>query len=233
MTSAENQVTKPVLDHGFVRLVDSMGNDLSVVRAARVSYDADWRSGEDAGKDERLINYLYKNKHTSPFEAVVFTFEVKAPIFIFRQWHRHRTWSFNEISARYCELDEGFYTPALEQITTQSESNKQMRTKEQHPDAAVLQAQISRSFDEAHKSYKWLIEQGCPRELARSVLPVGAYSRMFATVDLHNLLHFLRLRSHSHSQWEIQQYAKAIESLIEPIVPYTMKAYRASLESEA
>src|SRR5687768_15107954 len=124
-----------VLDHGFIRLVDSMGSDLSVVRSARVSYDAEWRTGEDEGKDAKLINYLMKNRHTSPFESVTFTFEVKAPIFVFRQWHRHRTWSFNEVSARYSELPEEFYVPAVEQITTQSTSNKQMRTDEQHPAA--------------------------------------------------------------------------------------------------
>lgn len=105
---------KNVLDHGFVRLTDSMGSDLSVVRAARVSYDADWRAGDDTGSDARLIRYLWRNAHTSPFESVTFTFEVKAPIFVFRQWHRHRTWSFNEVSARYAELPSDFYTPAPE-----------------------------------------------------------------------------------------------------------------------
>lgn len=219
----------PVLKDGFVRLVDHMGSDLSIVRAARVSYDADWRSGDDAGKDEKLINYLYKNKHTSPFESVVFTFEVKAPMFVLRQWHRHRTWSFNEISARYCELDEGYYVPDVEQITTQSSSNKQMRSKDQHPLAMEIRREIANTNENAYSSYKALIESGCPRELARSVLPVGAFSRMFATVDLHNLLHFLRLRSHEHAQWEIQEYARALEQLIEPIVPHTIKAYRASL----
>jgi thymidylate synthase (FAD) len=93
-----------VLDHGFVRLVDYMGSDLSIVRAARVSYDAAWRAGEDAGSDARLIHYLWKHRHTTPFEAVEFQFEVKAPIFVLRQWHRHRVWSFNELSARYREL---------------------------------------------------------------------------------------------------------------------------------
>src|ERR1035437_2197259 len=126
---------RKVLDHGHVRLVESMGSDLSIVRNARVSYDAEWRAGDDDGKDAKLLNYLLKNKHTSPFESCVFTFDVKAPIFVFRQWHRHRTWSFNEISARYSELPEEFYVPELEQITTQSETNKQMRTEVQHPQA--------------------------------------------------------------------------------------------------
>ena len=215
-----------VLDHGYVRLIDHMGNDLSVVRSARVSYDAEWRAGDDEGKDTKLLNYLVKNHHTSPFESCVFTFEVKAPIFVFRQWHRHRTWSFNEISARYAELPEEFYVPAVEQITTQAASNKQMRTDEQHPDAVGLQLLINTTSKQAFKTYKVLIANGAPRELARSVLPVGTYSHMFATVDLHNLMGFLRLRLHSHSQYEIRVYAEAMLKLIEPIVPISVAAFR-------
>ena len=116
-----------VLDHGFVRLVDSMGSDISVSRAARVSYDAAWRAGEDQGSDAKLIRYLWKNHHTTPFEAVSFTFEIKAPIFVFRQWHRHRTWSYNELSARYRELPEEFYLPDPAMIGQQSASSKQAR----------------------------------------------------------------------------------------------------------
>jgi thymidylate synthase (FAD) len=215
-----------VLDHGLVRLVEHMGSDLSIVRNARVSYDAEWRAGEDEGKDAKLLNYLVKNKHTSPFESCVFTFEVKAPIFVLRQWHRHRTWSFNEISARYAELPEEFYVPELAQITTQSASNKQMRTDEIHPDAATMQIHIRNASFAAFQVYKKLIEHGCPRELARSVLPVGTYSHMFATVDLHNLMHFLKLRLHSHSQYEIRVYAQAMLELIEPIVPHSVAAFK-------
>ena len=116
-----------VLEHGFVRLVDFMGSDVAVSRAARVSYDAAWRAGEDEGSDAKLIRYLWKNHHTTPFEAVSFTFEVKAPIFVFRQWHRHRTWSFHELSARYRELPEEFYLPTPEMIGQQSASSKQAR----------------------------------------------------------------------------------------------------------
>lgn len=221
-----------VLDHGFVRLVDYMGDDLAIVRAARVSHNADWRAGDDEGKDERLIRYLLKNKHTSPFESVVFTFEVKAPIFIFRQWHRHRMWSYNEISARYTELDEGFYVPKKEHITTQSANNKQQRTTEQHPCAHMFAVMMAAQAQDCFRTYKKLLEDGCPRELARSVLPVSSYSRMFATVDLHNLMHFLRLRLHSHAQYEIQVYARAIVELIEPVVPVTMAAFNESLTGE-
>lgn len=210
---------------GFVRLIDHMGNDLSIVRSARVSYDADWRTGEDEGKDEKLINYLWKNKHTSPFEAVSFTFEVKAPIMVFRQWHRHRTWSYNEISARYTELDEGFYLPDYKQITTQSTDNKQMRTTTQHPKAFNYQLEIKHACDSAFRIYKHMLAGGVPRELARGVLPVFTYSRMFATVDLHNLFHFIRLRDHDHAQYEVRVYAKAMKDLIQPIVPFAVKAF--------
>jgi thymidylate synthase (FAD) len=217
-----------VLDKGFVRLVDSMGSDLSIVRAARVSYDADWRD-QELQNDVKLINYLMKNKHTSPFEAVTFTFEVKAPIFIFRQWHRHRTWSFNEISARYTELDEGFYVPNLDHITTQAKDNKQARTNEPHKEASQIKRIIQGHCDDSFLNYKALLDMGCPRELARSVLPVAAYSRMFATVDLHNLFHFLRLRLHPHAQYEIRVYAQAIMALIRPIVPVAVAAFEETL----
>lgn len=217
---------KDVLDHGFVRLVDSMGSDLSIARAARVSYDAAWRAGEDKGSDARLINYLWKNKHTSPFEAVQFTFEVKAPIFVLRQWHRHRTWSYNEISARYAQLPEEYYVPELSQITTQSTDNKQMRTNEQHPQAKDIQQFIQYMNHLSHKEYKTLIELGCPRELARSVLPVGTYSHMFASVNLANLLRFIDLRLHDHAQYEIRVYAEAMLELIEEVVPAAVKAWR-------
>lgn len=219
-----------VLDYGFVRLVDAMGSDLSIVRAARVSYNADWRTGEDEGKDEKLIGYLMKNRHTSPFEAVAFTFEIKAPIFVFRQWHRHRTWSYNEVSARYTELDEGFYTPKPESLGVQSKDSKQARDIS----AALPDAQASCELIEAHcrsafQNYKLLLRNGVPRELARSVLPVAAYSRMFATVDLHNLLGFLRLRLNPHAQYEIKVYAQALREIVGSIVPCAMRAFDESM----
>lgn len=214
-----------VLDHGFVRLIDHMGNDLSIARNARVSYDAAWRAGEDQGSDERLINYLYKNGHNTPFESVTFTFEVKAPIFVFRQWHRHRTQSFNEISARYRALPNEFYIPAVEQITTQSDDNKQMRTDEVNEHAHFIRDLMKVQNASAFDVYNDLLEKGCPRELARSVLPVGTYSHMFATMNLHNLFRFLSERLHHHAQYEIRVYAEAMLELIEPIVPVATKAF--------
>jgi thymidylate synthase (FAD) len=215
-----------LLDHGFVRLVDHMGSDLSIVRNARVSYDAEWRAGEDEGSDARLINYLYNHGHNTPFEAVTLTFDVKAPIFVFRQWHRHRTQSYNELSARYRELPEEFYIPEASQITTQSTDNKQMRTDEVHPQAGEFQQMMMDSNCEAFRKYKYMIANGCPRELARSVLPVSTYSHMFATVNLNNLFKFLGERLHPHAQYEIRVYAEAMLKLIEPVAPVAVAAFK-------
>lgn len=215
-----------VLNHGLVRLVDHMGSDLSIVRSARVSYDAEWRAGEDEGKDAKLIDYLVRNHHTSPLECVSFTFEVKAPLFVIAQWHRHRTWKYNQVSARYSELPEEYYVPEIDQITTQSASNKQMRTDQVHEDAVAIQGLINTQCFEAFQTYKTLLANGTPRELARGVLPTNTFSHMFATVDLHNLAHFLKLRLHPHSQYEIRVYAEAMLELIEPLVPVTVAALR-------
>ena len=216
-----------VLDHGFVRLVDSMGSDLSVARAARVSYDAAWRAGEDAGSDKRLINYLWRNAHTTPFEAVTFTFEVKAPIFVFRQWHRHRTWSFNELSARYRELPEEFYVPKPEHIGVQSKDNKQGRDLSTERDMLVP-SMIDHSCRAAFEAYRSLLDQDVPREIARSVLPVATYSHMFATVDLLNLFKFLTLRCDAHAQHEIRVYADAMLELARGVVPVSVSAWEST-----
>lgn len=231
-----------VLDHGFVRLVDNMGDDLSIVRNARVSYDAEWRAGEDSGSDNRLINYLYKNGHNTPFEAVTFTFDVKAPIFVFRQWHRHRTQSFNELSARYRELPEEFYVPEPWLIGRQNSDNKQMRdimTQDEYLALPDVDRESIRSawfyMQKANKAsftaYKQMVADGIPRELARSVLPVATYSHMFATMNLHNLFRFLAERLHSHAQYEIRVYAEAILELIEPIAPVAVAAFKNKLGS--
>lgn len=214
-----------LLNHGMIRLVDSMGSDLSIVRNARVSYDAEWRAGEDQGSDARLINYLYTNGHNTPFESVTFTFEIKAPIFVFRQWHRHRTQSYNELSARYKELPEEYYIPELSQITMQHTDNKQMRTTEQHPKAGNIASIMDMHNASAFELYHDLLVEGCPRELARSILPVGTYSHMFATMNLNNLFKFLAERCHVHAQYEIRVYAYAILELIKPIVPVAVNAF--------
>lgn len=232
MSESKNDAIK-VLDHGFVRLVDHMGGDVSVARAARVSYDAAWRAGEDQGSDAKLIRYLWANKHSTPFEAVTFTFEVKAPIFVVRQWHRHRTWSYNEVSARYKELPEEFYAPSLKSIGVQSASNKQCRDISQSDGKESGYRRIERQAYKngcvkAFELYQSLLEDGWPRELARGVLPVATYTHMFATVNLLNLLKFMTLRIHPHAQYEIRVYAEAMRELIRPIVPVCLEAWEST-----
>ena len=222
-----------LLDHGIVRLVEHMGSDLSIARNARVSYDAAWRAGEDEGSDTRLINYLWKNGHTSPFEAVSLTFEIKAPIFVFRQWHRHRIgWSYNELSARYRELPEEFYVPTAVNVGIQSKDNKQARvtdmsmTAEELHERQVACDMIWMCASSSFKMYRELLKRGVPRELARSVLPVAVYSHMFATCNLHSLFKFCVLRLHSHAQYEIRVYAEAMLKLAEAVCPVAVKAFK-------
>lgn len=238
-----------VLDHGFVRLVSYMqaaemrfdrdagasthgwSGDLEIVRNARVSYNADWRPGDpaslepDHGRDEKLVHYLHRHRHTTPFEAMAFTFEVQAPIFVFRQWHRHRTWTYNEVSARYTELPELYYVPDITQLREQSQKNKQGRGAEL-PEASTARFSMESHFKEGFRRYHELLDMGMARELARLVLPLSTYSRMFASVDLHNLFHFLELRLDEHAQYEIRVYAEALLKLIEPIVPVAVAAFR-------
>ncbi len=223
----------PVLDHGYVRLVDRMGGDISIARAARVSYDAAWRAGENEGSDAKLIRYLWKNQHTTPFEAVTFSFEVKAPIFVLRQWHRHRTWSYNELSARYRELPEEAYVPAPTLIGLQSASTKQARDLVETSSEMLAQRQaqvasLRSSHAAAFVTYRNLLAAGWPREIARSALPVATYSHMFATVNLLNLLRFLTLRCDAHAQYEIRVYANAMRELARVVAPVAVGAWEES-----
>ncbi len=215
-----------VLNGGFVRLVESMGGDLSIVRAARVSFQAAWRAGKDENSDAKLIRSLMQRGHTSPFEAVQLKFDVRAPIFVFRQWHRHRTWSYNEVSARYSELDLGFYEPAIDNIGRQTEKERQGRTTEgiQFNPVAIA-SRIRDSNIKAHALYKDLLEQGVSRELARVVLPVSAYSQMFASVNLHNLFRFFDSRSDPHAQYEIRVYSDAMLRLAKTVAPIAVQEY--------
>lgn len=214
------------LDKGYVRLVDHMGSDLSIVRAARVSFDADWRTGLSEGNDEKLIQYLFTHKHSTPFEAVELVFEVKAPIFVFRQWQRHRTWSYSEVSARYQELSE-FHVPDIETIAKQSKSNKQGR--EDQPmdleDATAVQLLLSANHRACFSSYQTLLDAGVAREMAREVLSVATYSRMFAKVNLWNLMKFLSLRLDKHAQYEIRVYAEACLTMAFKVAKVAMTSF--------
>lgn len=214
-----DQNTIPVLDKGFVTLIDSMGDDRKIVAAARVSYGSDALKGDEA--DKKLLRYLYTHGHTSPFEQVNFTFLVKLPIFVARQWMRHRTWSYNEVSGRYTELPDEFYVPTEWRL--QDKENKQSSYGH-----AVTQADYLSACHKAFDIYKLLLADNVGREMARMVLPLSTYTQMYATVDLHNLLHFLKLRLDSHAQYEIRQYSQAMLTLITPIVPWSVEIWKSS-----
>lgn len=214
-----------VLNAGFVKLVDVMGTDDDIANAARVSYSA----GDDSKKvnnNKNLVRYLLKHEHTSPFEMVQIKFHIKAPIFIARQWMRHRTASINEISARYSVLNKEYYVPELNQIAKQSTDNKQGRgecfSKETGKE---LQELLEKSQKQSYEIYENLLECGLSRELARVVLPVGMYTEWYWRMDLNNLLKFLRLRLHPHAQYEIRVYAEAIMQIIKELFPVTYGAF--------
>lgn len=213
-----------VLDHGFVRLVDYMGGDARIVQTARVSYGEGTKTvREDAG----LIDYLLRHQHTSPFEHVVLELHCKMPVFVARQWIRHRTARLNEISGRYSVMKDEFYVPRPEQISLQSENNKQGRSTAEVP--PELQQKVinllRRDQGSAYASYEELINDGLARELARINLPVSLYTQWYWQMDLHNLLHFIRLRADSHAQWEIQQYARAIGQIARAVAPMAYDSF--------
>ncbi len=213
-----------VLDRGFVRLVDYMGNDARIAQAARVSYGAGTKTISD---DAILIDYLLRHQHTSPFEHVVLELHCKMPIFVARQWIRHRMARINEISGRYSIMLDEFYLPPEQEIKGQNVDKKQSRSLHEVPAALrkrVLKI-LKRGQGEAYASYKELIDDGIARELARINLPLSLYTQWYWQMDLHNLFHFLELRMDSHAQWEIRQYANAIAKIVEAIAPIAYDAF--------
>lgn len=211
--------TIPVLDHGFVRYIDHLGSDERIVEAARISYRSPSK-GEEA--DKKLITYLYKNKHTSPFEMVKLTLNIKLPIFVMRQYVRHRMQNLNEVSARYTELPNEFYFPA--KWRAQDTQNKQ-GSVQADLDHAHISGIVQDSCNAAYRTYKWMLDEGVAREMARMVLPVNIYTEIYACWDLKNLLHFITLREDAHAQAEIQDYGRAIKSICTELFPWTMEAY--------
>ncbi|WP_431858009.1 FAD-dependent thymidylate synthase [Azospirillum sp.] len=224
-----------VLDHGFVRVIDYMGDDSAVVQAARVSYGKGTKKvSEDAG----LIKYLMRHRHSTPFEMCEIKFHVKLPIFVARQWIRHRTANVNEYSARYSILDREFYIPAPEQLGAQSSNNRQGRGDVLEGEEAARVLQILRGDSEqCYAHYEELLNaredgtvidesrQGLARELARMNLPLNYYTQWYWKVDLHNLLHFLSLRADSHAQYEIRVYAEAMLDVVKRWVPAVYEAF--------
>jgi thymidylate synthase (FAD) len=214
----------PVLDRGFVRLVDYLGGDGRVVQAARVSYGEGTRTYRE---DAALIDYLLRHGHTSPFEQVVLTFHVKLPVFVARQWIRHRTARVNEISGRYSVMRNEFYVPAPEDVALQSEDNKQGRSAEAlgAETAGAVRAALEAGQREAYGDYSALVEQGIARELARINLPLSLYTEWYWQIDLHNLFRFLKLRLDAHAQREIRLYAEAIFGIAQKVAPCCCESF--------
>jgi len=223
---AENWLYRPItcLDHGFVYLVDYMGNDDAIVQAARVSYG---KGTKRVSEDRGLIRYLRRHSHTTPFEMVEFKFHCKMPIFVARQWIRHRTASVNEYSGRYSEMSNEFYVPESSVLAKQAKGNRQGRgeslTAEQQKRVLAL---LKEDYDRSHGHYREFIDDmDFARELARIGLSVANYTEWYWKIDLHNLMHFLRLRMDAHAQYEIRVFADAMARILKDAVPIAFEAF--------
>ena len=217
----------PVLDHGFIRVIDYMGDDAAIVQAARVSYGAGTKHVQN---DEGLIRYLMRHWHSTPFEMCEIKLHVKLPVFVARQWIRHRTANVNEYSARYSILDREFYIPAPEHLAAQSVVNNQGRGEVLTGDESarvleMLKSDANRAYDNYEAMLSTDGQQGLARELARMNLPANIYTQWYWKVDLHNLFHFLRLRADPHAQYEIRVYAEAIAACVRDWVPLAYSAF--------
>ncbi len=227
----------PVLDHGFIRVVDYMGDDSSIVQAARVSYG---KGTKKSFQDEGLINYLMRHRHTTPFEMCEIKFHIKLPIFIARQWIRHRTASVNEYSARYSILSNEFYVPKKINLSPQSKTNNQGRSSDILPDkeADKVLSILKQDAKNCYNHYVKMMNEdeegniidknnvGITRELARMNLTLNHYTEWYWKINLHNLLHFLVLRTESHAQYEIRVYAETIQNIVKAWVPFAFKAFK-------
>lgn len=221
----------PVLDHGFIRVVDYMGDDNAIVQSARVSYG---KGTKQLNEDRGLIRYLMRHWHSTPFEMCEIKLHVKLPMFVARQWIRHRTANVNEYSARYSILDKEFYTPLPQHLSSQSNINKQGRDQVLEGEHAERVLQLLKDdATRCYENYQWLLNensemgdhQGLARELARMNLPVNFYTQWYWKIDLHNLMHFVRLRADPHAQYEIRAYAHQIAEIMKLWVPITYEAF--------
>lgn len=213
--------TIPMLGHGYVRYVDHLGDDKRIVETARISYKSPSKGEE---QDKRLLHYLYRNRHTSPFEACNITFNIKMPIFCMRQFVRHRTFRLNEWSGRYSELAEEFYMPELWRM--QDTKNKQGSVDAKIEDWWHIECNeiALNAFTHSYEAYQELLSQGVAREMARIVLPVSLFTEIYCNVDIHNLIHFLNLRQDAHAQSEIQEIANGMAQIAEQLFPWTFEA---------
>jgi thymidylate synthase (FAD) len=223
------------LDHGFVRVIDYMGNDSSIVQAARVSYG---KGTKQLNQDKNLINYLLSHRHSTPFEMNEIKFHVKLPIFVARQWIRHRTANVNEYSARYSILDNEFYIPNSKELKPQSKTNNQGRSGDLDENEKKMYMRVLReNSKDSFQKYNFLLNQndneakpdlerqGLTRELSRIVLPLNSYTQWYWKIDLHNFMHFLALRFDEHAQYEIRVYAEIMMNLMKKWVPLTYEAF--------
>ncbi len=212
--------TLNVLDKGFVRYVDHMGDDKRILEAARISYKSPSKGDE---QDKKLLHYLWKNHHSSPFEMCKITFNIKMPIFIMRQFVRHRMQNLNEVSGRYTELLDEFYIPEVWRKPDLKNRQGSLPDKDFNPENAT------KSYEEqlknCYKTYKELIDKGVAREMARMILPVSIYTEIYTTWDLKNLLHYFTLRDSGYATWEHQEYAKAMKQITTELYPWVMEAY--------
>jgi len=210
------------IDDGFVRLVDTMGNDMSVVRAARVSYGNESK-GEKA--DQKLIHYLMKHNHGTPFEHIVFTFHIKCPIFVARQWFRHRIGSFNEISGRYTELETGFFVPTLFRQNKTSNHQASIEGDFTEDEIQSMMNEWNYALEIAESTYTSLLEKGVAREQARAILPLGTYTEFYWTVNLRSLFNFIRLRTAEDAQEEMRNYATVIHHIAKENATWCFEAF--------
>ena len=218
-----------VLDHGYVELVRVDGDDEFIAQTARTST----QSSGDPAKDAKLVTRLVRDRHTSPIEFGGVVLEIQMPIFVARQWMRHRTGAFNEFSMRYTEAPDLYYVPSKERCQAQSTFNKQGSAEYLGDEAAdTIRGEIETQSRQAYQTYRRLLDLGLTRELARCVLPVNFYTKVRWKIDLHNLMHFMKLREDPHAQWEIQVYAKAIHLLLRELFPAAMKAFEQHVQNK-
>lgn len=220
-----------VLDYGYVELIEGWGSDERIIEAARMSTAKGfqgWGTAEAPG-DEKLLGYLWRNRHYTPFEMAGMTIEVQAPIFVYREWHRHRTQSYNELSARYTQLPDMFYVPNIDRLMAAKQGQKNKQGSDRgftENQALAIQTALRAHYRECREEYERLLEFGVAREIARLVIPVAQYSRMRASANLRNWLQFLGLRLPPNAQFEIRKYAEAVATLIQSRHPRTWELFQ-------
>ncbi len=216
-------LSEKVLDHGFVELIDVLGSDQDIVNAARTSYD---KGTKEVSSTKQLIRYLIRHKHSGPLEFGELVFRIRCPIFVARQWFRHRMASYNEVSLRYSEVVEEFYVPRSEWITGQDRRNRQARTDHEIEKSEEISSKLKQDAENLLKEYHNYIEKGVAREIARINLPLSIYTSFVFKIDLRNLLNFLSLRTDPHAQFEIRQYANIMAKMSEKFFPIVIEAWR-------